>query len=277
MPRPLKRPAVPPVKRFAEERGLPVFQPASLKREGVRQELSALSPNVIVVAAYGRIIPPDILGLPPLGCVNVHPSLLPRYRGPSPVATAVLNGDAVTGVTIMKLDEGMDTGPILAARETRIEPDEMADALTARLFEQGASLLVETLPMWATGKIEARPQDSDRATTTRLLSKEDGEIDWGVDAARIARQVRAFYPWPGTYTRWAGRLLKVLEAHAAPVAAPSPAPTAEVVLLPDGGLAVRSGDGMLVIDRLQLEGRRAATAAQFLLGHPDFVGARLGS
>ena len=263
-----------PVKAYATEHGLRVFQPASLRRPDAHEELASLSPDVIVVAAYGRILPPGTLELPPLGCLNVHPSLLPRYRGPSPVSAAVLNGDQTTGVTVMKLDEGMDTGPIVAQKETPIAPPEDAEELTARLFRIGASLLIDVLPRWARGEIRPRPQDDSDASTTKRLSREDGQIDWTLSASRIERQVRAYRPWPGTFTRWGGRLLKIIEASA-----PNPETKLQpghVALSPDGSVHVGAGAGALVVARLQLEGRRAVTAEEFVRGHPDFVGSTLG-
>ena len=265
-----------PVKRFAQEKGLPVFQPPSLRPTRVQEELAALSPDVVVVAAYGLFLPAKTLGLPPLGCLNVHPSLLPRHRGPSPVSTAILEGDAVTGVTIIKLDEGMDTGPIVGSRETAIGPRENALELTGRLFEMGAELLVRILPRWASGEKKARPQDDSQATLTNRLAKEDGEIDWGLDAKRIARQVLAYHPWPGTYTRWKGKLLKITEATSAgPEVAAAPSP-GRVMSLPGGGLGIVTGGGILEVHGLQLEGRVAVGAREFLQGYPDFVGAEVG-
>lgn len=271
-----RRQIAPPVKRFAEERGLRVLQPATLKPSSVRQELASLSPDIAVVAAYGRLIPSETLSLPRLGFLNVHPSMLPRYRGPSPVSAAILNGDDVTGVTIIKLDEGMDSGPIVASRETHIGPDETAEALTARLFELGAALLVDVLPRWARGEIEAQPQEHSKATVTRLLSKEDGEIDWRLDAAQIARQVRAYQPWPGSFTHWHGKLLKIIGARAVGYTGSAAASPGRVVALPDGRLAAVAVEGALVLDSLQLEGRRAVSAKEFAQGHRDFVGSSLG-
>ena len=273
-----KRLALTPVKRYAQGRGLPVCQPASLRPPQVQGELASYSPDVIAVAAYGLFLPPATLQMPRLGCLNVHPSLLPRYRGPSPVASAILSGDSVTGATIMKIDEGMDAGPILARRETTIGPQEDAEELTMRLFQLGASLLVEVLPAWAQGQIQACPQDDSQATTTRRLSKEDGEIDWGLDAAHIARRVRAYHPWPGSFTRWGGKLLKVVEAAAVgPPDTATSSPPGQVVSLSDGGLGIATGEGVLAVRRLQMEGRRAVEAGEFLRGYPAFVGSALGS
>lgn len=270
-----RQPAPSPVKEAAKERGLPVLQPPSLKCAEAQEELAELTPDLIVVTAYGLFLPKTTLDLPPLGCLNVHPSLLPKYRGPSPVAAAILSGDADTGVTIIRLDEGMDTGPILAQRESSIGSDEDGTGLTARLFQMGADLMVETLPEWADGRIAAVPQDDAVATTTKLLKREDGEIDWGQDAARIARQLRAYQPWPGVFTKWRGKLLKITEAAEVAEYATDSAP-GQVIALPSGGLGVATAHGTLEIRRLQLEGSRGSDAAEFLRGHTDIVEAVLG-
>jgi methionyl-tRNA formyltransferase len=273
-----RRPVAPEVKRSALDRGIPVFQPASLRRdEEARRHLVELAPDVIVVAAYGLFLPADILESPPLRCLNVHPSLLPRHRGPSPVATAVLDGDEATGVTVMRLDEGMDTGPLVAQRETAIGPEETAEKLTARLFRMGADLLVETLPRWARGEVQARSQDEAQATVTMRLSREDGKIDWDRPAAYTARQVRAYFPWPGTFTHWRGRLLKVLEASALDQDPETSLSEGQVASLDAQGVGVATGDGILGLRRVQLEGRRPVSAAELRAGHPDFIGSVLGS
>ena len=271
-----KQLAATPVKRYAQDRGLPVRQPASLRPPQVQEELASHSPDVIAVAAYGLFLPAGTLEMPPLGCLNVHPSLLPRYRGPSPVASAILDGGPVTGVTVMKIDEGMDTGPIVARRETTIVPKESAQELTLRLFQMGASLLVEVLPAWERGEIQPCPQDDSQAAVTRRLSREDGEIDWGLDAVRIARQVRAYQPWPGSFTRWRGRLLKVIDASATESPDATPSPPGSVVSLPDRGIGIATGDGVLAVRRLQLEGRRVVDTAEFVQGYPDLVGSTVG-
>ena len=271
-----RKPAAPPVKQFAQERGLRVLQPTSLRPKEVEAEMSSLGPEVLVVAAYGRIIPSNILSVPPLGSLNVHPSILPRYRGPSPVSSAILSGETVTGVTIMVIGAGVDSGPVLGHRETPVGPTETAEELTTRLFEMGASLLVEVLPVWAEGRIQARPQDESQATLTRRLTKEDGEIAWSLSAVNIARQVRAYYPWPGSYTRWKGTLVKIVAAHALERTEGTPLPQGAAVSLAGSGLGVATGEGVLAVSRLQLQGRRAVGAREFLQGYPDFVGATLG-
>ena len=261
-----------PTKRFAGEYGIEARQPKSLRSEAECEGLASLSPEVVVVAAYGLFLPAEALEIPPLGCLNIHPSLLPRYRGPSPVVSAILNADAETGVTIMELDEGMDSGPLLAQAKVPIADRETGPELTRRLFDLGADLLVETLPGWASGSIQASPQVESQATFTTLVKKEDGEIDWTHDAVRITRMVRAYEPWPGTFTYWDGKLLKILEA----TAIAGDARPGHVVGLDDGGVGIGTGDGLLVVNKLQNEGRRPSDAQDFVRGYPDFVGAELG-
>ena len=269
--------AAPPAKRVALELGLGVRQPASLRRdEKAQREFRALEPDAIIVAAYGLFLPPDTLSAPAVGCVNVHPSLLPRYRGPSPVVTALLNGDEATGVTLMVPDEGMDTGPVLAARETAIRADEDAQALTARLFEMGAALLVETLPAWERGEVRPVPQKDALASVTRLVQREDGEIDWELPAWRVERMARAYSPWPGAFTIWRGSVLKVVNARAHERGPAGDAPLGRVVALDDGGVGVQTGDGVLELRRVQLAGRAASDARDFARGYRDFVGSQLG-
>ena len=262
-----------PTKRFAEEYGIEVRQPSSLRSEAECAGLASLSPEVVVVAAYGLFLPPEALEIPPLGCLNIHPSLLPRYRGPSPVVSAILNGDDETGVTIMKLDEGMDSGPILAQKQVPIDERDTGPELTRRLFDLGGrAYSPKTLPGWASGSIQASPQDESQATFTTLVKKEDGEIDWTDNAERIARMVRAYEPWPGTFTHWDGKLLKILDAKWVD-GATSPG---HVVGLDGSGIGIGTGDGLLAVDRLQMEGRRPSDAQDFVRGYPNFLGSKVG-
>ena len=270
-----KRSVPSPVKRFAEEAGLRVLQPPSLRPRGVQEELASRAPDVVVVAGYGLFLPSAVLDSPPMGCLNVHPSLLPKYRGPSPVASAILNGDPVTGVTIMKIDEGMDTGPTVARRETAVSPQENALDLTQRLFETGAGLLVELLPRWAGGEVQAEPQDGSEATVTRKLAKEDGQIDWNLGASQIVRQVLAYHPWPGSYTHWSGRRLKIVEASTTSMEEEAQSHGA-VLSLPGAEMGIATGDGVLLVHRLQLEGRLAVSGQEFVRGYPDVLGSVLG-
>ncbi len=252
----------PPVKVRAQELGLPVFQPPRVSRpEGVEQ-LKAWNPDLIVVAAYGQILKPNVLEVPRYGCLNVHASLLPRWRGAAPVAYAIWEGDEETGVTIMLMDEGLDTGPILTQRREPIRPHDTAGALSARLARLGAELLVETIPGYLKGDIRPQPQDDRLATYAPLLKREDGRLDFTQPADRLARQVRAFDPWPGTFTFWKGRRLKVLRAHALNV--PSPGPGVPVVM--GEYPAVGTGQGVLVFTQVQLEGKRPVDGAAFLRG-----------
>ena len=265
----------PPVKQAAIDRSLSVFQPASLRQDDeARQRIAALEPDLIVVVAYGLFLPADTLAVPPLGALNLHPSLLPRHRGPSPVATAILQGDATTGVTLMQLDEGMDSGPIISQRSADIRSSETAEDLTERLFEMGADLLAETIPAWRSGKIDSTPQNETEATVTRLLKRDDGAIDWTRPAAYIALQLRAFHPWPGSFTHWNGRQLKLHWAAYLDIDAGQTA--GEVIAVPQG-IAVTTGDGALLLRRVQIEGRQATDIADFARGYRDFVGSRLGA
>lgn len=269
----------PPVKRAAEELGIPVLQPASWRGEEAVGRVAELAPEALVVAAYGRILPPALLRVPPLGALNIHPSMLPRYRGPSPVAAALLAGDRTTGVSVMLLDERMDTGPVLVQEEESIRPEDTAQTLTERLFRRGASLLAATLGPWSSGEVRPQPQDDARATYTRPLRKEDGEVDFREPAERLWRQVRAYTPWPGTHTTWEGQRLKLLDVVPLPSAGVAAQP-GEVVVLPDPGattIVVGTGDGLLGLLRVQIEGRKPIAAWHFLAGHASFDGARLPS
>ena len=268
----------PPVKTFALERGLKVLQPTTLRTPEAHGQLADLAPDLIAIAAYGRILPEEVVQMPPAGCVNVHPSLLPRHRGPSPVAFTILEGDPAAGVSIMLLDEGMDSGPVIAQQEEPILPEDTTESLTDRLFRKGAKLLVESLPRFLQGNLAPQPQDDAHATYAPRLTKEDGEIRWELPAETLWRQVRAYHPWPGSYTRWEGRLLKVLEA--APLPDFGRHAPGEVITLDGDGLApvgVASGEGVLGLKRVQLEGRRAVDIADFLKGHEGFPGSTLPS
>ncbi len=268
---------VAPVKQRAIELQMPVIQPPTLRNPDAVAELAAFAPDVIVVAAYGRILPPDVLRLPRLGCLNLHPSLLPKHRGPSPVVGTILSGDVVTGVTLMLLDEGMDTGPIIAQSRRDIGPEDDAQSLTTALFDDGARLLLECLPDWAQGRIDPTPQDAGAATYTRKVERADGAARWDATAAELCRQLRAYSPWPGLYTSWDGKELKLLGVDAVSGAGIKDDVEPGKVISADGtGILVGAGDGLLNVRRLQLEGRRPSDAADFLRGYPDFIGARLG-
>ena len=268
---------MPPVKAYAVEHELPVFQPVSLRREEVQQELASLKAEVIVVAAYGKILPSAVLNMPPSGCLNLHPSRLPKYRGPSPVITTILEGDETTGVTLMLLDESMDTGPIIAQRDQAVSPEDTAETLTAALFKLGASLLSEQLAPWVAGQLTCQPQDDTLATVTRKLERSDGEADWNLSSQQLSRRSRAFTPWPGLFTHWRGQVLKLLEVTDSPNLPEIDAAPGRVVRLDQVGApaGIGTAQGVLGLKRVQLEGRSPTAAAEFLKGYPQFIGAQL--
>jgi methionyl-tRNA formyltransferase len=266
-----------PVKVVARRYGLPVLEPTSLRKPESQADLLALQPDVIIVAAFGQILPSEVLDLPPHGCINVHASLLPRWRGAAPIAAAILAGDEITGITIMKMDAGLDTGPILSQRSIPIGPDDTRESLTARLAELGAGLLSDTLPDWLAGHIQPQPQDDGQATLAPRLAKEEGRIDWHEPAEKIARRVRAFYPWPGAFTFWQGKQLKILRAAASLETRPKgeASPPGTVIEGPDGP-GIVTGLGILNLYEVQPAGKRPMPADTFTHGARGFVGSRLG-
>ena len=271
----------PPVKRIALAWNLPVEQPVSLKQAEVVEQLAGFHPDVIVVAAFGQILPQSVLELPRYGCINIHPSLLPRWRGASPVAAAILAGDELTGVSIMQLDRGMDTGPVLARAQIPITAEDTTGSLTTKLALIAARLLQEVLVRCLRGELIPQPQDEAKATYCRQISKEQGEIDWHLPAIDIWRRVRAFQPWPGCYTKWQGKRLEIIEAVLVPGETNLDAGRV-VALSPVTGeskaaFGVHTGDGILGVVRVQLEGKRAMSAAEFLRGQRQFIGVRLPS
>jgi methionyl-tRNA formyltransferase len=247
----------PPVKRVAEKAGIPVFQPAKLKDPATQEYLSRYRPDAIVVVAYGRIIPPWMIELPRLGCINLHASLLPKYRGAAPIQWAIMRGERVTGVTTMKIDPGMDTGDILLAREIPIREDDTTETLAASLSVVGADLMIETLRGLERGAITPRPQDHSLATMAPLLKKEDGRIDWNLPAREISWRVRGLRPWPGAYSTFRGKNLHIWSSAVAE--------TLPGDLLPQ-----------LELREVQLEGRKRLSARDFLNGVHLQPGERLG-
>jgi methionyl-tRNA formyltransferase len=267
-----------PLKRAALAWKLPVVQPVSIKGDEVVEELAEFRPDVIVVAAFGQMLPQAVLDISDCGCINIHPSLLPRFRGASPVAAAILAGDEFTGVSIMLMDRGLDTGPILARRQIPIFGQDTTGSLTAKLSLIGAQLLLEVLPRWSRDELTAQPQNEAGATCSRLISKEEGEIDWRLSAVDIWRRARAFQPWPGCYTRWQGKQLKIIEV--VPLPAERALGAGQVVALPgtvESGAAfgVATGEGILGVIKVQLEGKRVVSAAEFLRGQQQFIGSIL--
>jgi len=257
----------PPVKRLAQELGLPVIQPRRLREPEAMRQLLAWQPGLIVVAAFGQILKPEVLELPPHGCINVHASLLPRWRGAAPIQAAILHGDEQTGVTIMRMDPGVDTGPTLSQRAIPTLPDDTAISLSERLASLGAGLLIETLPSYLSGKLVPQPQDESLATYAPMLKKEDGLLDFTQPAAYLACRVRAFNPWPGAYTLWQGHILKIHHAHPIPnpqSQIPNQVPGVPVIhqSLP----AFITGDGLLVLDEVQPAGKKPMPGKVFLSG-----------
>lgn len=265
-----------PVKQLAGAAGLPVLQPEKARDEQFVAELRALAPDLIAVAAFGQILPKAILELPRFGCLNVHTSLLPNYRGAAPIQWAILNGDAETGVTIMKMDVGLDTGDILTQRATPIRDEDNAATLHDRLAELGAELLVQTIPDYVAGKVRPQPQDATRATHVGKIKKEDGRIDWQQPARAIWNRIRAFTPWPGAFTFRTGQtppqLLKIWGAELVL----QPGMPGTILEAEKSGIVIGCGNDALRITSLQREGGRRMSAAEFLAGHPLKPGMKLG-
>jgi methionyl-tRNA formyltransferase len=265
-----------PVKEFALAHALPVLQPQSLKPQEVVDQLRAVAPDVIVVAAFGQILRQDVLDLPPHQCINVHASLLPRWRGASPISAAIAAGDAVTGATLMIMEAGLDSGPILAQREESIQPEDTTGILTDRLARVGARLLIETLPGWISNATTPRQQDESRVTYASRLKKEQGQIDWSRPAAAVERHVRAMTPWPSAFTTWQGKQLKVLRAEIGRIDRPNKLPNG-TVSVDRNHVCVQCGVEALRLLEVQLEGKRPANGDDFARGHTTFAGAALGT
>ena len=282
------KPQASPVKVLAQKLGLPVLQPLRARDEKFLGDLRLLHPELIVVAAYGQILPPEILDLPPNGCLNVHTSLLPKYRGAAPIQWAIAHGDAETGVTIMKMDVGLDTGPTVAQRSTPIAPEDDSALLHERLARLGAELLVQTIPDYVAGKIQPRPQPAEGVSLAPKIKKEDGRIDWSLPARTLRNRLRAFTPWPGAFTflrttvegnassapqstkgqgsdeALPSTLLKIWKAEVIEQSG-----EAGTILSADkSGIVVACGRGALRILELQREGSRRMSAAEFLAGRP---------
>ncbi len=269
----------PPAKALALERDIPVYQPPRLRAPTAVQELAALQPDLIVVAAYGQILPPSVLALPKHGCVNVHASLLPRWRGASPISAAILAGDATTGVSIMRMDEGLDTGPVIVTRAVPIADDGTTGSLTALLADEGADLLLQALPPYLDGSLRPVPQDAAFATYAPPLTKADALLtpsDWSLPARDLWLRVRAYNPLPIATTVYAGAPLRIWKAL--PVATPAVAAPGTVVALPDPltPVGAATGDGVLALLEVQRPGKRPLPIAEFLRGERGFIGAHLG-
>ncbi len=256
----------PAVKLLAAELGLPLMQPARLRLPEAMDQLRLWSPDLVVVAAFGQILRPDLLALPALGCINVHASLLPRWRGAAPIQAAILAGDDQTGITIMKMDEGVDTGAVLAQQALPIGPDDTAGTLSGQLSALGAGLLLETLPGYLSGDLQPRPQANEGTTYAPMLKKEDGLLDVSRPADELARRVRAFNPRPGAFLPWGAAILKVHRAHAGQGSA---SPGQRSV---DHGLpAIGTSSGLLILDEVQPAGKKSMDGRAFLAGARDWL------
>lgn len=260
-------------KIVANEHKIPVFQPEN-KSELV-EVVKKLNPNLIVVAAYGMIVPKEVLDTPKYGALNIHGSLLPKYRGASPIAEAILNGDKETGITIMKMSLGMDEGPIITNYKLLITKEDTTETLTEKMAELGAKAIIETIPDWISGKLKAIPQDNSLATYCRKITKEDGHIDWTKPAEQIERMVRAYQPWPTAYTFVDGIRVKILEARLCEKDCEVANPGVGVLHLGTGHICVRTGKDVLKITLLQPEGKKPMSATDYINGNKQLAETKL--
>jgi methionyl-tRNA formyltransferase len=257
----------PPVKVCAEKNHLPVFQPDKVKTKEFEEQLQKLSPDVCIVVAYGKIIAKNVLPIPTHGWLNVHGSLLPKYRGASPIQAAILNGETKTGVTLMQIDAGLDTGPILATKKITIEPTDTFQTLHDKLSQLGAEIVKESLPTYLAGTIKPQAQNNNQASETKIISKEDGKIDWNRSATEIERQIRAYTPWPGAFCFWNGKRLKIISATLAN--GPSELQPGQTKIT-GSTLIVGCTNGNLALQTIQLEGKKPQSSGEFLKGYPEF-------
>ena len=260
----------PPVKILADELGLPSIQPEKLRLPEPMEQLKAWAPELIVVAAYGQILKPAVLELPAYGCINIHASLLPRWRGAAPISAAILHGDAQTGITIMCMESGVDTGPIISQRDTPIGPHETAGGLAERLASLGAELIIETLPGYLNGSLKPKPQDGSAATYAPMLKKEDGELNFNRPAVELERLVRAFQPWPGAFMLWQGQLLKIQRAGVAHLSGEKQPPPGQRMLY-KGLPAISTVEGLLVLEEIQPAGKKPMPGKVFLQGARNWM------
>lgn len=263
-----------PVHQVAKANGILVLQPKQIKDPVFLGDLADLRPDMGVVAAYGKILPRQVLSLPPLGCYNVHASLLPAYRGPAPIRWAIMNGEKTTGITIFRMEEGMDTGDILALESLEIDPDETAGMLTDRLARLAARILPEALRQVVDGTARFVPQDHEKATVVPILRKGDGEVDWSLPSETIRNRIRGLDPWPGAFTFWRGKRLRLWEAEARENG--SAGEPGEILSVGDQGVRIRTGGGVLCLKSVQLEGGKRMPVGEFLRGHDMQPGDRLG-
>ena len=254
-----------PVKELAVSHGLRVFQPRRVRNEEAVAEIADMKPDLIVVAAFGQILPKELLELPPLGCVNVHASLLPAYRGAAPIQQAIIDGCEKTGVTIMQMDVGLDTGDIISVRECPISPEETGGSLFDKLAVIGAELLVDTLPDIESGKAVRVPQPEEGVSYVKMFKKEDGRIDWTESAESICRKVRGFDPWPSAFTTLDGKNFRIFKAHVENMGAEGEAGT--ILTDREGHMLIQTGSGYVCPDEVQIEGKKRMKTSDFLRGY----------
>lgn len=269
----------PPVKELAQSLGIRVLQPEKIRQADAVKVLTEINPELIVTAAYGQILPKSILDLPRLGCVNVHASLLPKYRGAAPIHYAIMNGESETGVTLMYMEEGLDTGEMISRVKTNIYDSDNTGTLFERLSELGAQLVVDTLPQLAAGSITATAQSDDEATYAPMIKRNDEKIDWQQSARQVFNHVRALNPWPGSFTKWEGKVLKIWDCieHDGPLNHVHAQETPGTVLtVDDSGITVRTGEGAVVLTRVQPAGRKAMPVGDFIQGSRLQPGTVLG-
>ncbi|MDI3496230.1 MAG: methionyl-tRNA formyltransferase [Patescibacteria group bacterium] len=259
----------PPVKILAQKYNIPIYQPNTLKTE--KENIKKINPDLIVVIAYGKILPVEILELPRYGCINVHGSLLPLYRGSACLNAPIINGDEKTGISIMKINEKMDAGPILKQFEIKLNSDSNLEYVHDTLSQLSGQVLVPTLNDWINGKLKAKPQDDEKATYVKMLKKEDGRIDWRKGAPEIDRLIRGLNPWPGTFTYANHKLIKIIAAQVAPFTKKQKLKIGEV-FLDSGNLTVKCGQGNLFILKLQIESGKIMSSRDFIKGHNNIIG-----
>ena len=264
----------PPVKVVAKENNIPYLQPENLKL--ITNDIKRENPDLIIVAAYGKIIPKEIIDIPKYKTINVHPSLLPKYRGSAPIQAAILNGDKVTGTTIMLIGEKLDAGPIIAQEEVKLNGNETAQDLHDKLAEISINLLIKIMPKWIKKEIKEKQQDENRASYYKEMKKEDGKIDWSKSAEEIERKIRAFTPWPGSYTFWEKDKkeirINILKSRLFISPTPKTYSIGKVLVVPQNEIGIQCGKDFLVIEELQIEGKNKTKAEDFIKGHMDFIG-----
>jgi methionyl-tRNA formyltransferase len=266
-----------PVKKMAKKHNMPIFQPAKFDEAAV-ENLKKINPDLIIVAAYGKIIPQAVLNIPKFGCINVHASLLPKYRGPSPVQNAILDGEKETGITIMLMDKNVDTGDILTQEKVAIDPEDSSATLMEKLSQTGAKMLLETIHLWVQGKIKSQPQDNSLATYCKLIQREDGHINWAEKAEKIYNRYRALNPWPGIFACWENgrdifRLkLTSIELRKADI---QPKYALGQVFESENSIGIQTAEGAIILKEIQKEGKKNAGIKEFINGYPNFIGSVL--